>query len=402
MNTFRKTNKNAPVPYADATIKVLMLGASRVGKTSILANMTSRETFETVVAGTNLRVSGEPTPSVSAALHAMQDYFNFETPVPGHPDQSKDINRDMTLCDAPSMRSEDFTVSFSTADARRSSYTIGFKDIPGELVDKFANSGNAGLTDVERNNLTAWVSEADVIMVTVDSVLMLEEDGNNAVYGNRINEVCGLLKDFCDPDKVNNVYKQILFVPVKCEKYYVAHLADIKSNGGEFDPDMPNWMLDLNFRIREKYRVAFDHFAKYPGVFQVAITPILTLGNLKFSRYSLNSNAKTAQNMLFTYHFNDVNDILNGIKPKFAPMFCEQPLIYIMYFELLKIRKLNETRGFFSRLLRTLKVFTSGLAKDDEMMAEMDNLKRNLKRNTKEDGWYTAEIVQDPMKMSQR
>ena len=137
-------------------------------------------------------------------------------------------------------------------------------------------------------------------------------------------------------------------------------------------------------------------------MFQVAITPILTLGNLKFSRYSLNSNAKTAQNMLFTYHFNDVNDILNGIKPKFAPMFCEQPLIYIMYFELLKIRKLNETRGFFSRLLRTLKVFTSGLAKDDEMMAEMDNLKRNLKRNTKEDGWYTAEIVQDPMKMSQR
>ena len=388
--------------FKDSAVKVLMMGAARVGKTSLLAALSEDATLEEATRGTNLTMIPEYSEPIQEAGRRMNDLFDFTTPHDDEEQTPKNVFKRFKINKGGTEGYRDFSIKLSIKGANKASrYAIGFKDIAGEYIDRHAE----GTLDVEMtNDLISWVKESDVLLITIDSILLMEEGGSNDA-ANRVEDICNLVTEMCEKNELDNdarkKNKLILFVPTKCEKYFHIHLEEIA------DPAIRNMrrvdiMEQMNNRIKEKYAKIFDYCAEgdRKELYQLVITPIVTLGNIEFACYEKDTaGQRSADSMWFRYCVDDVYKANGSDKPVRAPQFCDQPLLYILYYELLNIQNFIKNLTWWELLRKAIADAFFKLVTDKDLIPEMELLKNNIKKNVEKDGWYVSEIVQDPIGM---
>jgi hypothetical protein len=115
-----------------------------------------------------------------------------------------------------------------------------------------------------------------------------------------------------------------MLVPLKCEKYFYQ-----------------NRMDELNARVQDCYANIIDLFANTDNV-AVVITPILTMGGVEFDRFELKDGKHIAK-----YAFIKDN-------PQFAPMFCIQPMYYMMSFIAQQYKQHRNDTGIIGAILQRI------------------------------------------------
>ena len=281
--------------------KVLMLGARRTGKSSILASML--DNFQKTTAGSDVTFSpkGKTIVYLQNKRIELQNVFNTKT--------TKDIWK---IDESPTYEIAHYSFNMKI-HGKSEGYTITFVDIPGEYIN------NEHIEEVQR-----YVLESCVIIVAIDTPHLIEEDGK---FNEAFNKVSTLYNLFVSESKFFELDKMILFVPLKCEKYYHEKRMDEVKNA-----------------IKSKYANIIRQFGneRIKEKITMAITPILTMGGVVFSHFGKNSNGLvetyTGNNEPEKYRPKNVYYKLKNDKATFTPLHCEQPLVYTLsyIFKLLK------------------------------------------------------------------
>lgn len=179
-------------------IQVMMLGARRVGKTSILASMINQ--FAKVTDNTNLVITKERGKAIDEACDTIKGYFAGEH----KPD---DI---VTLDNNGTPGFDYFDIKMSIANKKDfAPRKIRFLDCSGEWITNYTNE----------EEISDEIEKSDVIIIAIDSVLLMEEGGKYNGQ-NAVQNVSNFIMDKFRPGESINDHKMVLFVPLKCEKYY--------------------------------------------------------------------------------------------------------------------------------------------------------------------------------------
>ena len=283
-------------------IQVMMLGARRVGKTSMLASMYN--SFSNVVAGTNLAISKKGGKAVDDSLDHIKSLFRsahmMNDAVPGVSDFGQTQGFDKI----------DFMLSIT-----------GKKDKP--KVIRFVDCSGVWINNrTKEDEVGEEIEKSDVVIIAIDTVLLMEENGKY----NRLNAVQSVTEfiiNNMNPDALVNDKKMVLFIPMKCEKYYHQN----KDSGSIFYQKRMNVLVD---RIKEEYAQLLN-FLTSPNNkkhFTVGILPVITLGGIEFDEFTVEDDKEIlTEHIQYRYCEPD----------KFAPEFCDRPLIYSMLFVQKKI-----------------------------------------------------------------
>jgi len=190
-------------------------------------------------------------------------------------------------------------------------------------------------------------------MIAIDTPYLMECGGIYNEEKNEVNHVVSFFKNHTDSLK----NKLVLLVPLKCERYFHDKTIDEVSN-----------------RIAIAYSEQIS-FCKENNI-ACAITPIQTLGGVEFDKFVDNNSAFSKLTKLSSYRF-------YGANPEYQPMFCVQPLYYLLtyvanFYEWSKA----QPKGFFDRLKDSM---TSFLKDDDEFLHEIKKL--SMKANVDKFGF---------------
>lgn len=307
------------------TIKATMLGPRAVGKTSIMASIFSDSRKE--VAGTKLCFI--PQESCANVLNLkkakLQDIIIKRKEFADRPNTGA-IEASSTVT------SFDFDMGLKD---RAKSINISIKDFPGEYLDS------------KPEEVSEFIDESHIVMIAIDTPYLIEDHGK---YNEEKNEVYQVVSFFMNHSK-SLTNKLVLLIPLKCERYF---------HDGVID--------EVTDRVQDVYSTLID-FCKANNI-ACAVTPIQTLGGVEFDRFIDNSSSVSALSKLSSYRF-------YGAAPEYMPMFCVQPLYYLLtyvanYYEWSK----GQPKGFFDKLKGSL---TSFLKDDDEFLHEIKKLSSKMK-----------------------
>ena len=339
---------------ADVQVNIMMFGGRRCGKTSILAAMQScfREAFQ----GSNLFITAEDNDTMNAINdkeNELRDYFNDRGQY-FFPDNNPSFD----------LSHHRFKISLKNRDT--DSIVLDFVDYPGEWIDK-----NAG----KQEELTEIMRGSHVVIIAIDSPHLMEEVPQGAAvgrYNNRRN-YCYIFEqwsqNFLQSGAVNLPAKMILFVPLKCEKYFQEKEMDV-----------------LNERVREAYKDTLNFFTGNAQPYEVAITPILTLGCVKFARFARNEKGDIDLDSKFSTPTRPIYKFTKrDAQPE--PRYCEQPAVYVLAY-LLRILS-QQQRSIFD----WLRTFFGNFASTEDFIREYENVRARMKKNG--EGY---QIVSNPLR----
>ncbi len=325
------------VPDSRPRIKVCMLGARGVGKTSVITSMYN--SMDEAVRGTGLFLSASPDTQIilNTKRNDLKGIFR------GNPHKGALISESGIEGDASESLFE-FTYGFNK---EKVNIDLEIRDYPGEYLER------------EPETVASFINEASAIMIAIDTPCLMEEDGRYDRGKNRLDLVADFLLDHLD----NQSEKLLLLVPLKCEKYYLENRID-----------------EVRDRVKAAYIGLIDHFRDQDNMFGFkhkvccAVTPIQTLGTVKFHDFgrspdgSVNETEKCGmplpREMQFEYAVSNAN---------YAPVNCEQPLYYLLSFISKQYRKEKEaqkTTGFIGRLLNMFNL----IPKVEEFFLEIQSL----------------------------
>lgn len=276
---------------------VLMFGSRRAGKSSILASMIDQFEAVKVESGISLEADEATMLLLEKKRGGLRDIF-----------MKKKIGERWLIDEEPTSSSYSYNFHMSVRDSEKK-YVISFTDIPGEWLMECDN----------QNEIVKKLEESQVIMIAIDTPHLVAENGAYSDAFNIADQVDRLFR-LAPADK--DTPKQILFVPVKCEKYY---------HEGRMDT--------VTQQIEIQYENLLTSFktGKKKDMYMVAITPILTLGGVEFDDFlrdeegdvdlitnssipSLYLRPKAAYYKLYSKD------------PSFQPKYCEQPVLYLLDF----------------------------------------------------------------------
>lgn len=287
-------------------IKVMMIGGRRCGKTSVLAAMQS--CFKDVLRGTPFgmntlndptNASRDPMDELEAKRNEVTKYFLDKT-----------IHRTFVPDDNPTFDEKHYTFRISLKGSS-DIIKIEFVDIPGEwLAD-----------GVHREDIEKLMAESRILLVAIDTPHLMEAEGRYNDQRNRCYRICEMIESvgFADAAKGAGL---ILLIPLKCERY---------RNDGR--------MEEVAARTSEAYQ-ELSNYIMQPGkdgeksLCQVAVTPIFTMGGAAFDRFKRDDNGEIIINGRYDtpqcalYYFPDMT------KKAPEPLYCEQPLLYVLEFTL--------------------------------------------------------------------
>lgn len=278
-------------------VSIMMLGARRVGKSSVLSAMLhSLDGFQSET-GVSLRPDNATDAKMQEKLTDLRQLYRrhsigdeFDTQSGYTKDEAYALSTDALTT---------YRYSLLVSGEKESVCDIRFTDIRGEDIIYAAD-------DIQKR-----IQTSSVIIIAIDSVALMEEGSSGKNWHDEINkpnQITKLLKDaYSSTEK--EIPQLILLVPLKCEKYYW-------QAGG---------MKRLNECIKEKYKGLLMFLQNF-DCFSVAITPILTVGDIVFSRFD--ESAEGVYCPLYTMR--DVDESGNIYAPTFSPKFCEQPLCYLI------------------------------------------------------------------------
>lgn len=203
---------------------------------------------------------------------------------------------------------------------KNKSADINIVDFPGEFVDE---------NHIEHSQVVEFIKKSHIILVAIDSVYLMEEEGKFNEIRNRskymCEKICSLLKQIDQKER-----KLIMFVPLKCEKYCVEHRID----------DVTNEV------IRQYSSLIKDILDNYKDRIGIAITPIQTLGGVVFDKlvkggdgnYEYDEDGVTPK-IQFKFYSQ-----IAGRAPMYIPAFCVQPLYYLIAFAVSQYKN-NKGKG---------------------------------------------------------
>ena len=310
---------------------ILMMGPRRCGKTSVLTSIS--HCLKNVCAQTNLCV--EPRSSeggisifkknktVPITVSSTTKFFNEK-----RDDLIKFTNNPSNLFNnfegnsgiAASSDIVNYDFVISCNDSPATMLLLRFIDLPGEYYD--------GESDIAEE----LVNRSNCIIIAVDTPALMsgnQEIQNKVNQSNIINEYFLNMKIGED----NNKSRLVLFAPLKSEKWF--RIDEQNDNNKEMDK--------IVNRIKINYENIIKRLSneKLKSRFSVAVTPVMTVGGVVFSCYSLNKDESD-------FEFNDSGEpIPNYIKDiknvGYYPKYCEQPLLYFFSYlnNLLKAKQIN-------------------------------------------------------------
>ncbi len=319
-------NKTSAIFGDVPTLKATMMGPRAVGKTSIMASIFS-ETVD-MVAGTGLyfRPSEESFKQLSKKRLELKNIFE---------DRREWTNPHVGVIAASNNESR-FVFEIGLTGKEKSA-NIEITDFPGEYLQ-------------DREQLVSdYIKESQIVMIAIDTPYLMEEGG---LYNEDKNKV-QLVTDFIvnHPDEIKN--KLIMLVPLKSERYF----HDKRIN-------------EVGEKVKSVYTRLIE-FCKDNNI-ACAVTPIQTLGGVELDNFVDNSTA-IGISKLPRYRFWTRPD---SDKPRYTPMFCVQPMYYLMayvsnYYEWLQ----NQPSGIWD----TIKNSIYGLLKQDKkFFSEIKEMSHNV------------------------
>ena len=309
-------------------LKVCMMGPRAVGKTSILTSIfheSDRKLIESKLYFKAVGTTGEVLQKGYDQLSGIFEHITDETatPPPGV-NASKEIT------------TFDFQLGLKGSGAnpkqKHSNVDVNITDFPGEFVDE---------NHPEHQKVVDYINGSQVIMVAIDTVHLMEEDGKYNEARNRSSYLCKKIALLLD-QLPETERKLILLVPLKCEKYAIEQKWD------ELDKKVKDAYAELIDKVKE------EKFSHRIGLF---ITPIQTLGGVKFDKFGRDENGnvlndledKCPKEVLYKYH-----RAVPGREPMYMPAFCIQPLYYLIAFALNQYKFNKDQGGVFSTMLKGL------------------------------------------------
>lgn len=315
-----------------ADFTVLMLGQRRTGKSSVLSSMIT--SMEKICADTGFRFTADDDTKIfmRTKLSQLQRIFLAHqgeaefTTMEG--EQNGVEYGAATDADTPYR----FILEQVNGKKNKKSRTfvIEFVDIRGESMTEDFSAGK-GPSVNER------IMKSGVLLIAIDAPALMEGRLKEGVgeYHSRVNLPEDIYSHITAADaemrrnlkaKERMEPRLVLFVPLKCEKYYYYE----------------HRMEELNARIRTGYQDLFAFFQAH-NEYTVAITPILTLGDVVFDHYK-SRTVKLPNGMerevAVTFGDSGLESMrtvpkypmfrFRTAEPKFSPRYCEQPLLYLL------------------------------------------------------------------------
>ena len=332
----------------DLDINVMMVGGRRSGKSSVLASM--QKCFGQTQTKTPLVIrcaDDELLEIIGQKQQEMREFFYTK-------------GKSRTFVPSEIGNHEILTYPFSIGiKDKRSRICVNFVDYPGEWLRS------------RKDPLRAELQKSRILLVAIDTPHLMEEDGVYNELRNGCWLVTQLIKDtkFADASQGPGL---ILFVPLKCERYY---------NEGR--------MNEVNVRVQKAYEELLNYI-KQPGAdgkttrITVAITPILTLGGAEFNRFKRDKNGDIQLDNFGTpkepiYWFPDMS------KNEPEPKYCEQPLLYVLSY-VLTLAKMEKNSGYITDIIwYWLQSNLLNFPSADDYLDQIGAIKQQLK--TKGDGY---------------
>jgi len=256
------------------TINITMLGPRGVGKTSMLAVLYDQ--FKKVDDSGLVITHGDNDVGsriLKERLRELKTRMDFITEKPG-------IGLE------------------GTSEERVFEFKMGLIGRPPELMLRFHDYPGGWISDNE-SAIMSKVKQSHVVIVAIDAVGLMAEDGKHHTYFNYPDEVMEFMENIL---QIQTDKKLFLFVPIKCEKW-------IKNVD---DPTNLTSRLIKEYRIIEKLRQA-GH--------AIAVLPVQTLGNIKFARFEEDENG------IIREYFKTIAG-----RKAYEPKNAEQVLFYIVSF----------------------------------------------------------------------
>ncbi|MBR2214245.1 MAG: hypothetical protein IJ849_00645 [Selenomonadaceae bacterium] len=290
------------------SLQIMMLGGRRTGKTSVLASM--QGCFNNVFGQTDLTIataSGTTLDIIEEKRREMQDYLALASK-----------NKDFVPDSNPTQGDETYSFKVGFKGKMKDTIIFNFFDSPGEWLSS------------ESERIAEEVAKSDVLMIVLDTPYLMEEGGQYNDRRNCCYRITELVKNNLDLSKPD-VPKMVLFVPLKCERYY---------DSGEMD------------KVREAitgedcYGDLINYLSNGQAGCEVAITPILTIGTAVFSRFQTGEDGEYIMSpgrggypLKPLYYFTQKaiqagERAGRGQKYAAAPKYCEQPILYTLFYAL--------------------------------------------------------------------
>ena len=331
-------------------MKVTMLGPRGVGKTSVLTSMYNN--MNDAINDTHLHIVADAGTSdiLGEKTRALKNmFFN-----------GNDINDAVQSGIAGDSTVSVFSFDFGL-NTEKVNIGLELRDFPGEFIK------------VEPETVKSYILESNAIIVAVDTPHMMESDGRYNAGKNFPSRITQLFKETLNSSSGE---KLILFVPLKCEKYYYEGRID------EVTEQIKDTYASLISFLRDRKN---ENGMK--GKFACVVTPILTVGQIVFSGFEADSSGNIQEIVL--------NDLPIPMKAKYrykvagarySPVYCEQPLYYLLSFvskQYLKVKDQKEASGWIGKL----KKMWALNPKMDDMLLEIQKL--DAKKVDNMDGFVT-------------
>lgn len=299
------------------TLSICMMGPRSVGKTTVLTSLFS-EAKEGLCEGSKIYMNA--LDGNTAKLH---DYHTM-------------------LMDAVSKRNASNLPASNVSSkflfglglvGKSPSVNLAVQDFPGEYL--------TSTKQADRDEVYGFMANATVILIAIDTPFLMEEGGKYNEAKNKTQLVTHYLKD--NVETIEN--KLVLFVPLKCERYF---------HDGRIE--------EVSKATQTVYTELINFF-KTRNIASI-VTPIMTLGGIEFDK------------MTDAVGIGDTEKIANyriwEKKPVYSPLFCPQPLYYLLtyaanYYEWQQKQK----KGFFEKLMNSI---VSMIKKDSEFYEQMRKL----------------------------
>lgn len=328
-----------------ADINVLMMGGRRAGKTSVLAAM-DQCCNELLASVPKLSVScTDGGVNLTLKKNELEHYFS----------QRYMKNMMFTADVNPSVTPDTYTYEVNVNN-RDSGYTLNFMDFPGEWLKQSEHE----------SELQQMVDMSQIIIITIDTPHMVENINGTTKVGefhsefNRVPEITRFFKNAFQNSKQE---RMVLFVPLKCEKYYYR-----------------NKMNFVRETLKKGYSdlLAFFNNDEIKELCTVGIVPIITIGGAEFFKFNDNGYAG-----IYSY----VEDL--SLR-KYNPKYCEQPLFFTLNY-LIKIAERNKKQEW--KISRWFKETFGNAAK----LADLIDCKETLEKLIETNSEKGFEIIQNPL-----
>ena len=343
---------------------VMMFGGKRTGKTSVLAAM--QECFEEKFKGVGLTITPDDDNTkklMEKKRNEMNGYF-------------KNSSELFECKDSPTLDKAVHSFKIQIKNKKNGVIRLNFLDYPGEWIN----------SNTHYSELAEEARKAHIIIVAIDTPYLIEQSSSEYTtigkYNEKRNFPDSLYKLLKENFKLGSEYpkKMVLFVPLKCEKYFHA------------------WKLSVvNNLIRSAYKNVFSYLGTENGKYcESVILPIITLGEVDFHSFKKNSSGSIELNKS-GLPTTEIYKIRNKMANKAEPLYCEQPAAHVLMYILFQAKESKREEGnTLSKLCKRFKNFFQ------EKFLKMPTAGEFIKINEAvykviNDPRYIHDVVNDPL-----